>query len=142
MVGLAQIKILPARARQARRQLGPDEGAEQGKSSAQQPDAQNQERSVHAEGDDIRIDKDTGATMPPMTIMVASNTPSNCRGLTGSKRISLPFVESNQTRRGKPLDLTAITLPQPHTIASRDKFELSYAKPCSRCRPVTCASTM
>ena len=24
-------------------------------------------------------------TMPPMTIMVASNTPSSCRGLTGSK---------------------------------------------------------
>jgi len=29
------------------------------------------------------------------------------------------------------LDLTAITLPQPQTLASRDKFELSYAKPCS-----------
>ena len=61
MVGLTQIKILSARARQARRQLGPDEGTEQGKSSAQEPDAENQKRSVHAERDDVGIDEDTGA---------------------------------------------------------------------------------
>src|SRR6478752_6397669 len=61
MVSLPQIKILPARARQARGQLGPDEGAEQGKSSTQEPDAENQKRSVDAERDDVGIDEDTGA---------------------------------------------------------------------------------
>ena len=61
MVGLAQIKILSARARQARCQLGPDERAEQGKASAQKPDAQNQKWSVHAERNHVGIDENAGA---------------------------------------------------------------------------------
>ena len=61
MIGLAQIKILSARARQARRQFGPDECAEQGQAAAEKPDSQNQEWSVYAEGDHVRIDEDARA---------------------------------------------------------------------------------
>ena len=61
MISLAQVKILPARARQARGQLGPDERAEQGKSSAEKPDSQDQERSVHAQRNHVGIDENAGA---------------------------------------------------------------------------------
>ena len=61
MVCLTKIKILSARARQARRQFGPDEGAEQGESSAQQPDAENQKRRVDPQRDNVGIDEDAGA---------------------------------------------------------------------------------
>ena len=61
MVGLAQIKILPARARQAGGELGPDERAEQGKSSAHEPHSQDQEWSVHAKRNHVGIDENAGA---------------------------------------------------------------------------------
>ena len=61
MVSLAQIKILPTRARQTRCELGPDESTEQGKSSTDKPDSQNQKRSVHAQGNHVGIDENAGA---------------------------------------------------------------------------------
>ncbi len=61
MVGFAQIKILSARARQARRQLRPDERAEQGQAAAEQPDSENQKRSMYAQRDDVGIDENAGA---------------------------------------------------------------------------------
>ena len=84
MVGLAQIKILTASARQSRSKLSPDESAEQGKDSAEKPYAENQEWSMYAKSNNVGLMKMPEPTMPPMTIMVASNTPSNCRGLTMS----------------------------------------------------------
>ena len=112
MVGLTQIEILSARARQARGQLGPDEGAEQGKSSAQEPDAENQKRSVDAERDDVRIDKDTGADNAAHDDHGGVEYSEQLPGFDGIQESACRLVESNQTRRGKLLDLTAITLPQ------------------------------
>ena len=50
-------------------------------------------------------------TMPPITIMVASKTPSNCRGLTGSKGGGSGeiFVKPAEGRLGSRLDRDHLT---------------------------------
>ena len=46
--------------------------------------------------------------MPPMTIMVASNTPSSCRGLTESKNQPKGIVVESEetTRAGRQISIT------------------------------------
>jgi hypothetical protein len=48
--------------------------------------------------------------MPPMTIMVASNTPSSCRGLTGSKNQPKKVVVQLKTGSAHRPDLDHLTI--------------------------------
>src|SRR5580693_2873313 len=64
MIRLTQIKILPAGLRQSRRELCPDESAEQREHAAENPHAENQKRRVHMQRDDVWIDENARADDP------------------------------------------------------------------------------
>jgi hypothetical protein len=52
---------LATRAGQPRRELGPDESTEQGKSSTDKPDSQDQKGSVYAQGNHVGVYENAGA---------------------------------------------------------------------------------
>ena len=77
MIRVAQVDVLTAgRAGQTRREFSPDECAAHREQAAEHPDAENQKRRMHAVRDLGRIGKIPAPTMPPITIIVASNNPS------------------------------------------------------------------
>ena len=60
MVGLAEVDILPAGARETGGEFRPDEGAGEGEGPAEYPDAEDEERGVDVMGDDGGIAEDAG----------------------------------------------------------------------------------
>src|ERR1700733_4065339 len=64
MVSLAQIKILPSRLRQPRRELRPDESAKQREHAAENPHAENQKRRGHMQRHHVWIDENARADDP------------------------------------------------------------------------------
>src|ERR1700730_180339 len=67
-------------------------------------------------------------TMPPMTIMVASNAPSNCRGLAGSKELAQR--DSSRLKRGSKIRVSDRKLNRDHlTIAVNCRPYLAAGQP-------------
>ena len=76
MKGLAQIGVLAADRGPARRQLGVNECAQHGDDAAGHPHAQDERGSMQCCATTYGLMKMPAPTMPPITIMVASNNPT------------------------------------------------------------------
>src|SRR5580693_2001238 len=64
MIRLTQIQILPAGLRQSRRELCPDESAEQREHAAKNPHAENQKRRVNMQRDHVWINENARTDDP------------------------------------------------------------------------------
>src|ERR1700694_3109124 len=111
MISLTQVKVLATRAGQPRCELGPDESTEQGKSSTDKPDSQDQKGSVHAQGNHVGVDENAGADNAAHDDHGGVEYSEQLSRFDGVQRISHREPLSSRKTSRRIADVTAITLP-------------------------------